>query len=619
MPKILTAAMRAHLDAETTRLAVIWRITRKDGAQFFFTDHDRDIVFGGDTYRADAGFARTAIRSDAGFAVDNLDLVGVFAEGGIVEDEVRAGLFDGAEIRVSFVHWDDPDGHGEIRLRRGTLGETRLTPQGYFHAELRGLSQPLAQSTLEVFSPNCRADLGDERCKFPIEPPELGRDQAVSEGAFYRVPTAAGTGSARYEDRIYEVIEAGTTAASQPAYDTTIGATTADGTATLKAYDTHGITEQSFRKVDGDTLQVVASASFSSQVELATVSAYTLTGRIDFALALGFLSAPARIFFANDLSVFWQGQNVSTRPRGVVAGISEFGFCEAWFAGAPSIVLGAPTATVSILHVRLELPFAVSPVTGFPATVKPTAITLTAASLGASQMTIGNLCYDEQNDRLLFISVLDGVRHLVSYSAASGIVWYVPVSGDLPHQARFTDGKIRMVNGTSVITRSADDGSLISSQSGFTGTSGIVRFDPRTGALYTPTSGSGIEQWLAGRSADDSALLGDVVTSLCARVGLSAADLDVTELTDEVHGFGRVTAGSRIIIGAMIRAAAYSARRRSLRIGGSRYLGIVSGLEEGRDASNSPYNAANAFKRERKSRRRAGHLSGVTAHEIFMY
>jgi hypothetical protein len=59
--------MRAHLDEETTRLAAIWRITRKDGAQFFFTDQDRDIVFGGDTYRADAGFARTAIRSDAGF------------------------------------------------------------------------------------------------------------------------------------------------------------------------------------------------------------------------------------------------------------------------------------------------------------------------------------------------------------------------------------------------------------------------------------------------------------------------------------------------------------------------------------------------------------------------
>ena len=301
--------MRAHLDAETTRLAAIWRITRKDGAQFFFTDHDRDIVFDGDTHRADAGFARTAIRSDAGFAVDNLDLVGVFAEGGIVEDEVRAGLFDGAEIAISFVNWQDPDGHGEIRLRRGTL--------------------------------------------------------------------------------------------------------------------------------------------------------------------------------------------------------------------------------------------------------KPTAITLAAASFGASQMTIGNLCYDEQNDRILFFTELDSVSHLLAYSKANGVEWVVPANGDMPRQARFRKGRIYILRGSTIDVRSADDGSLISSQSGFTGTSGIVRFDSRTGALYTPTSGSGIEQWLPGRSSDDSAVLGDVVTALCERVGLTAADLDVTELTDEVHGFG--IARQISVRGALeMLAAAYS-------------------------------------------------------------
>ena len=153
-------------------------------------------------------------------------------------------------------------------------------------------------------------------------------------------------------------------------------------------------------------------------------------------------------------------------------------------------------------------------------------------------MTIGHLCYDEQNDRLLFIT----------YSTASA-TWSptaprVASSGmcrsrAICHTRRGSPtARSVLVSGTSVITRSADDGSLISSQSGFTGTSGIVRFDARTGALYTPTSGSGIEQWLPGRSSDDSAMLGDVVTSLCERVGLTAADLDVTELTDEVHGFG---------------------------------------------------------------------------------
>ena len=81
--------------------------------------------------------------------------------------------------------------------------------------------------------------------------------------------------------------------------------------------------------------------------------------------------------------------------------------------GLPLYRAGNPTATVSILHRRMELPFTVSPVTGFPATVKPKLITLAANAFGAAELTITQLCYDEQNDRLLFISSLDGVRHLV--------------------------------------------------------------------------------------------------------------------------------------------------------------------------------------------------------------
>jgi hypothetical protein len=61
-----------------------------------------------------------------------------------------------------------------------------------------------------------------------------------------------------------------------------------------------------------------------------------------------------------------------------------------------------------------------------------------------------------------------------------------PLSAD--HAAGFGAPTARsaLVRGTSVIIRSAEDGSLISSQGGFTGASQIVRFDARTGALYTP-------------------------------------------------------------------------------------------------------------------------------------
>jgi hypothetical protein len=64
-------------------------------------------------------------------------------------------------------------------------------------------------------------------------------------------------------------------------------------------YVTHAITEQSFRKVDGRHAPGRRQRELSSQVELATA-----TGRIDFVLALRFLSAPARIVFTEDLAVF---------------------------------------------------------------------------------------------------------------------------------------------------------------------------------------------------------------------------------------------------------------------------------------------------------------------------
>lgn len=237
MPKTVTAAMQSHLAEDATRLASIWRITRVDGQQFFFTDHDQDIVFGGDTYRAPNGFERTAIANSADLAVDNVDFTGFFAPGEVEEEEARAGLFDGATLEVSLVSWDDPDGRGEIKLRRGRFGEWRTTQQGYFTVEIRGLAQPLTQGALVQFTPTCRADLGDAACKFPIKPPEVQRETAYEVGEFVRVATGAGTGFAVYEERIYECTTAGTTDAVEPVYDTTIGNTTTDGTAVFTARD----------------------------------------------------------------------------------------------------------------------------------------------------------------------------------------------------------------------------------------------------------------------------------------------------------------------------------------------------------------------------------------------
>jgi uncharacterized phage protein (TIGR02218 family) len=162
--KAASSALSTHIAGEVTTLSTCWRVSRTDGAEFFFTDHDRDLTFEGNVYAASTGYSRTAIANEAGLGVDNLDVDGLFASETITEQSLRAGLFDHAEVRVFLVNWADLS-MGALKMRRGWFGEVMLTEQGTFRTELRGLSQALQQRLGEIYSPECRADLGDHRCK----------------------------------------------------------------------------------------------------------------------------------------------------------------------------------------------------------------------------------------------------------------------------------------------------------------------------------------------------------------------------------------------------------------------------------------------------------------------
>ena len=234
--KSVSAALAAHLAGPVTTLATCWRISRLDGKEFFFTDHDCDLSFEGQVYKASSGYSRTAIANDASLGVDNLEVEGVFDNVAITEEELRAGLFDQAEVRIFLVNWADPS-MGSLRMRRGWFGEAVLTEQGIFRTELRGLSQALSQRIGELYSPECRADLGDHRCKVPIHPPVAARETAYALGDHVRVATGSGSGSEVYENRIYACVVAGTTAPDQPVYDTTVGQQTTDGSAVFEAVE----------------------------------------------------------------------------------------------------------------------------------------------------------------------------------------------------------------------------------------------------------------------------------------------------------------------------------------------------------------------------------------------
>lgn len=165
--KSISSSLQAHLAQSVTTICHLWRVTRRDGAVFGFTDHMEDIVFGGVTYEAFTGYTASAVSTQAALNVDNLELDGMFDAAGITVEDLEAGLWDGAVVRLSQVNYADLS-MGDMELRTGELGEVKHTGSD-FTAELRGLMQYLQNNIGRIITPSCDATLGDARCKVDLE------------------------------------------------------------------------------------------------------------------------------------------------------------------------------------------------------------------------------------------------------------------------------------------------------------------------------------------------------------------------------------------------------------------------------------------------------------------
>lgn len=236
--RTVSAALQAHLAEECTTLATCWEITRLDGVTFYFTSLDQDVVFGGNTYVSRSGYNRTAVASSSDFKTDNLDLTGFFEDDALLESDVRNGLFDFAEVLIFIVNYEDV-GQGNLILRRGTLGEVESTPSGLFKAELRGLTQRLSQRVGDKFQAECRADLGDTKCKVPIQPGVVQRSTTYQVGDYLRASTgnpSALTYAVPLSNGGFESLLAGwTTFSGNPSVKTANGSFTAfEGTRFLE-------------------------------------------------------------------------------------------------------------------------------------------------------------------------------------------------------------------------------------------------------------------------------------------------------------------------------------------------------------------------------------------------
>ncbi len=221
MTKAVSADLLAHLKAKNTTLVTCWKVIRTDGTVLAFTDHDKVLTLDADgdgnvTYQPSNSFLRSAVETGEVMAVDHLDVVGILDSDEITEADLIGGRYDNAEVKIFLVNWKDLS-QGILKERRGWLGEVDLRDYG-FTAELLGLTQAYTDRIVELISPGCMAELGDARCGVTLEPADwLPNTAYVVGNVVLAVP---------FNDRQFVVTQAGTSAASAPAWDTTIGNTT---------------------------------------------------------------------------------------------------------------------------------------------------------------------------------------------------------------------------------------------------------------------------------------------------------------------------------------------------------------------------------------------------------
>lgn len=158
--------LTARIESGAAMLCHAWIVRRADGVMMGFTDHDGDLAVEGVICRAASGWTAGAVEAGGG-VVGTMAASGGLDDYAITEEDVAAGLYDGAGVELWRVDWSEPE--LRVRLWAGRLARMRREGQA-FVAEIEGPLAALERVVGRTYGRTCDAVLGDERCGAAVAP-----------------------------------------------------------------------------------------------------------------------------------------------------------------------------------------------------------------------------------------------------------------------------------------------------------------------------------------------------------------------------------------------------------------------------------------------------------------
>lgn len=168
MPLEIPSPLKEMLDLTVNRVAVCWRLDRTDGISLFFTDHDRKLIIGTDTYLPAGSTNATARQKEIGLKENNLEISGILSSEVITNADLVAGAYRDCKVTEFGVDWRFP-WSGIIYKNVFYIKSVKYTSNQWF-AELSGVTAWLALNVGRIFTRHCPWTLGDFRCTINLAP-----------------------------------------------------------------------------------------------------------------------------------------------------------------------------------------------------------------------------------------------------------------------------------------------------------------------------------------------------------------------------------------------------------------------------------------------------------------
>jgi len=159
--RIIDSEFAARLNSGAATTCLCWRLVRTDAFVLAVTEHDRALLVDGLSYQPGAAMEGASFSHSDDLRPGHAAAGGALAHEAITEDDLAAGLWDGARVDVFRVDWERPDLF--VQVWSGRLSEVTRGAAD-FQAELVSLKADLERPVGRIYARQCDAVLGDARC-----------------------------------------------------------------------------------------------------------------------------------------------------------------------------------------------------------------------------------------------------------------------------------------------------------------------------------------------------------------------------------------------------------------------------------------------------------------------